>query len=54
MSKTSPPIPATGGSFVVDAKGKLVQREKTLAPLDPEHAANRPAEATGPAGPKES
>lgn len=52
MTRTSPPIPPTGGSFVVDAKGKLVLQERTLGPLDPAHAANVPPPA--PAAKKET
>lgn len=53
MTDRSPPIPTGGGSFVVNAKGRLEQREKTLGPRDPAHETNRaelvPKQATAPA-----
>jgi hypothetical protein len=48
MTDKPAPIPAEGGSYVVDAKGRLDKRQGTIGPLDPAHAANRPKPATEP------
>jgi len=45
MSRPAPPVPQTGGSFVLGKGNRLEQRERTIGPLEPEHAANRPPPA---------
>ena len=37
-----PKRPSEGGSYIVDAKGKLVRTEHTIGPLDPDHPDQKP------------